>query len=119
MQQPNSSNRDRPPEMKPSGNAMPSANGLPVFRRPLAHSQKRRRFTRIAITAMCAAGLAAFLARGMLLPTRASEPRETRSEPGLTYTNARVPSEPWSIHVLKIDRSRKDLTFFSAHARDK
>jgi len=41
------------------------------------------------------------------------------SEPGLTYTNVKVASVPWSIHVLKIDRSQKDLTFFSAHAKDK
>jgi hypothetical protein len=40
-------------------------------------------------------------------------------ESGLTYTNERVADIPWSIHVLKIDRSRKDLTFFSAHAKDK
>ena len=26
---------------------------------------------------------------------------------------------PWSIHILKIDRSRKDLTFFAAHAKDR
>jgi hypothetical protein len=45
--------------------------------------------------------------------------RVTKTEPGLTYTNVRVASVPWSIHVLKIDRSRKDLTFFAAHARDK
>ena len=43
----------------------------------------------------------------------------TKSEPGLLYKNETVASEPWSIHVLKIDRSQKDLTFFSAHARDK
>ena len=50
-----------------------------------------------------------------------SEARRTttassRSEPGVTYTNVIVASEPWSIHVLKIDRSRKDLTLASAHA---
>ena len=44
---------------------------------------------------------------------------QTRSEPGISYTNVKVASEPWSIHVLKIDRSQKDLTFFTAHARDK
>src|SRR5687767_3773880 len=31
------------------------------------------------------------------------------AEPGLTYTNVKIPSEPWSIHVLKIDRKQKDL----------
>ncbi|HEY0551702.1 MAG TPA: hypothetical protein VGF13_19005, partial [Verrucomicrobiae bacterium] len=37
----------------------------------------------------------------------------------MSYTNIKVASEPWSIHVLKIDRSQKDLTFFSAHAGSK
>jgi hypothetical protein len=40
-------------------------------------------------------------------------------QPGLTYTNQRVARVPWSIHVLKIDRARTDLGFFSAHARGK
>jgi hypothetical protein len=55
---------------------------------------------------------------------RAAEARvatfaESQSEPGITYTNVKIASAPWSIHVVKIDRSRKDLTFFSAHARGK
>ena len=41
------------------------------------------------------------------------------SEPGLSYTNVRILSEPWSLHVLKIDRSQKDLAFASAHAGTK
>jgi hypothetical protein len=44
---------------------------------------------------------------------------ENQSEPGITYTNVKINTEPWSIHVLKVDRSRSDLTFFTAHARDK
>jgi len=42
-----------------------------------------------------------------------------QAEAGITYTNVRVASVPWSIHVLKIDRAQKDLMIFSAHARDK
>ncbi len=41
------------------------------------------------------------------------------AEAGLSYTNVKVAREPWSIHVLKIDRSQKDLTFASAHAGTK
>ena len=37
----------------------------------------------------------------------------------MTYTNVRIARVPWSIHVLKIDRSRKDLAFYAAHARGK
>jgi hypothetical protein len=55
---------------------------------------------------------------------RAIEPREPAatkvgSDQGLTYFNDKQPDGPISIHVLKIDRSHKDLGFFSAHARDK
>jgi hypothetical protein len=49
----------------------------------------------------------------------ASDAPGGESGSGLSYTNVKVASEPWSIHVLKIDRSRKDLIFFSAHARDR
>ena len=48
-----------------------------------------------------------------------AEPADAISEPGISYTNDVVRSIPWSIHVLKIDRSRKDLAFFSAHAGNK
>jgi hypothetical protein len=48
-----------------------------------------------------------------------ARPLQGGPEPGVTHTNIKVASEPWSIHVLKIDRSQKDLTFFAAHARDK
>ncbi|HEY0551700.1 MAG TPA: phosphodiester glycosidase family protein [Verrucomicrobiae bacterium] len=44
---------------------------------------------------------------------------QTGPESGLTHTNVKVATVPWSIHVLKIDRSQKDLTFFSAHAKNK
>src|SRR5689334_7088142 len=62
------------------------------------------------------ATLAAFL---MVQTLAASDFTEVKSEPGISYRNERIPSEPWSIHVIKIDRSRKDLGFFSAHARDR
>ena len=90
---------------------------------------------------ICLAGVVGFLAIGLLIAgvvgarmlaqVRTAEARESKAgrvaigepfvagEAGLTYTNHRVPSVPWSIHVLKIDRRRKDLTFFSAHARNK
>ena len=37
--------------------------------------------------------------------------RESKSEPGVTYRNDRVASVPWSIHIVKVDRTRKDLAF--------
>jgi len=54
-------------------------------------------------------------------PAVGSNARAIKAEPGLSYTNVnmRVGNSPVSIHVLKIDRSQKDLTFFSAHAGTK
>lgn len=63
------------------------------------------------------AGLALLVAIGIQPDATAAGSGLLNSEPGLSYTNVKVASEPWSIHVLKIDRSRKDLTFYSAHAR--
>jgi hypothetical protein len=67
--------------------------------------------------ATCVAGLALLLAMGIPPAVGAAGSGLLKSEPGLSYTNVKVASEPWSIHVLKIDRSQKDLTFYSAHAR--
>ena len=95
-----------------------------------------------AIAAICIASVVLFLGAaaliaGLLVRGRVVEARQERmqrvraveaklstfaqgqSEPGLTYTNIKVPKEPWSIHILKVDRSRKDLTIVSAHARNK
>lgn len=41
------------------------------------------------------------------------------SEPGISYTNIIIPAVPWSVHVLKIERTRPDLTFYTALAQDK
>jgi hypothetical protein len=40
----------------------------------------------------------------------------TPLEPGLEYRHDRISRGPWSIHVLRIDRSRPDLELQSAHA---
>lgn len=45
--------------------------------------------------------------------------RGSRSDAGVSYWNERFSSAPWSVHIVKIERSRKDLGFFSAHARNK
>jgi hypothetical protein len=73
----------------------------------------------LVLAAIFTTGLALYLAVGMLVRGGASDAREPKAESGVSYTNDRIARVPWSIHVLKIDRSRKDLTFFSAHARGK
>lgn len=54
-------------------------------------------------------------------PGVTSSARVIKAEPGLSYTNVKmsVGNDPVSLHVLKIDRLQKDLTFFSAHAGTK
>jgi hypothetical protein len=90
----------------------------------LPNSHQRRRLNPTLIAAICLAGLALFLVVGMLglrmiAHAGTSDGREAKFEAGLSYTNVRVASEPWSIHVIKVDRSAKDLSFFAAHAKDK
>jgi hypothetical protein len=38
--------------------------------------------------------------------------------PGLAYTNHQIPQEPWSIHVVRIDRHDPSLTVRAVHARN-
>lgn len=58
-------------------------------------------------------------------PVLQAEPRAARptgDTAGVTYRNHKLKAdngEPWSLHVLKIDRARADLGFYSAHARDR
>ena len=59
--------------------------------------------------------LAAFVAVGP--QAGAAEKRPTKTDSGVSYWNEKVAREPWSVHVLKIDRSSKDLLFYSAHAK--
>lgn len=61
------------------------------------------------------------LAAGLVGAVDAAAPeiRGKRSEDGVTYWNERFPDVPWSVHIIQVERSRKDLGFFSAHARNK
>ncbi len=87
---------------------------------PSAENPGKFRLGPFVIALISAMGLAAFLAVGMLLVRAgASEPRAPKSEPGVSYTNDRIARAPWSIHIMKIDRARKDLTFFAPHAKEK
>src|ERR1041384_6395778 len=69
-----------------------------------------------AVSRRLALGLAFLLALAWAVPTEA---REIKSEPGISYDHDTVEKEPWSIHIIKVDRSRKDLGFFAPHARGK
>ena len=71
------------------------------------------------MAAVCGVALVGLLAAGILARADVSDSSPAKSEPGVTYSSDKVAHVPWSIHVVKVDRSRKDLTFFSAHAKDK
>ncbi len=103
------------PDMTTTDNTPPGGDLPPL----LSSARKRSNLRSWGVAGSCAAALAMFLALGMLLRAGAPDAREAKSGAGVTYTNDRVPRVPWSIHVAKIDRSRKDLTFYSAHAKDK
>ena len=88
---------------------------------PLPAMPRRGRF-RLGAWGMIGLSLAALLVLfklGTFVRAGNSSARPSRSEAGITYRNERVPTGPWSIHVIQIDRSQKDLGFFSAHARNK
>ena len=99
-----------------------SADGTrPLLPPPLPTVRKQGKFrvSPLVFAFGCVAGLAVFLAAGLLVRAGDSDAHAAKSEPGVTYSNDRVARVPWSIHVLKIERSRKDLTFVAAHAKDK
>ncbi len=64
-------------------------------------------------------GAVAFIILLALLTSILCPPRANSAEAGLAYSHETVESVPWSIHTVRIDRSRKDLAFFSPHARGK
>jgi hypothetical protein len=65
-----------------------------------------------------AAGLVVFLLL-CLSPIDASTPSRDRESHGASYTNYHDPSGPWSIHVVKIDRSVPGTEIRSLHAHDR
>ena len=118
---------------------------IPPVLPPPIPSEARRRISPWVVVGICLGAVVAFLAVGALVVgllvagfqkqrrevrvnatppqraiarTAAVQARDIRTEAGVTYTNVIIDSVPWSIHVLKIDRSRPDLAFYAAHAED-
>lgn len=50
--------------------------------------------------------------------TRANAAAPPELGSGIVYTNYVFPQVPWSVHVVKMNRSDHDLEFHSTHARD-
>ena len=62
--------------------------------------------------ALASAGFAGFIA--CVLVSAASPP----PPPGITYTNERIASGPWSIHIVRVDRMATNLALISVHANN-
>src|SRR5260221_2924183 len=75
----------------------------------LRHSFIKHQFA-ILLGPLLLAGQVKFLA-----DQPASPPAETSR--AVTYRNDRRPDGPFSIHIVKVDRSRADYEFVTAHAR--
>lgn len=59
-----------------------------------------------------------FLALSLLLagPLCAAQPSLTEIEPGFAYGNDRIPAEPWSVHIARIDRTAGQFAVITTHA---
>jgi len=75
--------------------------------------------TKAWIAIGCAAGLGILLAVGILLRADHPSTADVKGEPGISYTHDIVASVPWSIHVVKVDRKRKDIAFAAPLAKGK
>lgn len=118
---------DPAPDPKPVGVPPP----LPP---PLPSAPKRISFRSLPVLLLVAAAAAVGVvgtAKIFSPPQRADTTRkpsrtsrapvrtETVSGSGVTHSNDRIAQGPWSIHIAKVDRSRKDLTYFAPLATGK
>ena len=105
--------------VKPTDDVTPEAGVPPLLSAPLPPPPRPGKFQKDTwiIILLCAAALAVCVTAAVRHRAGAPSGQEAVSEPGVSYRNDRIASVPWSIHVLKVDRSRKDLTFYAPHAR--
>jgi len=65
---------------------------------------------RLAIVPSCFSILVyLFLNAGAILAKSEFQPAYSSAIPGLNYANIRLTNHPWSIHIARLDRSRKDF----------
>ena len=115
-----------------SSRAVPAAGAPPVIppARPTTLQPKSQGNRTLVIVLACVGGVLLFL---MVLAVvagfffyRSHSPRAmtatvaapiatvsqvSKSEPGVTHRHDRVAGVPWSIHIVKVDRTRKDIAF--------
>jgi len=63
--------------------------------------------------------IAAALALGLLGTgaVGAALPKLTEIEPGMAYGNDRIPAEPWSVHIARIERAPGQFAVITTHAK--
>src|ERR1043166_8237744 len=83
---------------------------------PSTRASVRRRVAIITLGCVLAIAFAVGVATSLRQPVKAGAESSTK-EAGITHIHDTVDSVPWSIHVVKIDRSRKDLSFYTPIAR--
>jgi len=92
----------------------------PIIPPPLpgsAGQKKQRQGRLLLVLGICAVGLAVALTVGPALKRGGSGVQfALLSGDGVKHTSDTIDKVPWSIQVVKIDRSRKDLTFVTPHA---
>src|SRR5437899_4236720 len=79
----------------------------------------RKGKTKAWIALGCTAALGVLLAVGILLRADHPSSSDVKGEPGISYSHDTVDSVPWSIHVVKVDRKRKDIAFVAPLAKGK
>src|SRR5262245_554641 len=96
----------------------------PVLPPPLpaavpARSGSGRGLRVLLLVLVACAGLALVLNVGKLVRAGDSTTGWDQAEAGVSYRNDRIGRMPWSIHIVRVDRGRKDLEFFAALATTK
>jgi hypothetical protein len=118
----------RPPATPPS---LPPPLPPPLLSQRLSHAESKPAAQRsrgrnsawkwILLCLLSATALGVFVTQTIITRAQAqvSVPRAGRTEPGVRHWNDRIENVPWSVHIVEIDRSRKDLDFHASIATGK
>ena len=109
-----------PPDRNSSAEGLhPKAEGAnavpPVLSRPagVKPSPANHLVRALAIAVLSLAALVLFMNIGKFVRAGDHSTGWVESEEGVSYRNERIGYAPWSIHMVRVDRADKDLTFYS------
>jgi len=96
------------------------AVGLPPIVDGICPAKPGRSKRSVALVATVASLVAlGLIGAGVWLRASDTTSGERKSDSGLSYKNDRTSRVPWSVHIAKIDRSRKEFSFYTPLARGK